>query len=435
MQSSHPELLLPAGDLQKLKFALAYGADAVYAGVPIFSLRARENGFTFQSLIEAIEICRAQGKRIYLTMNVFAHNAKVKRFLDTFCEMYDHAPGGFIMSDIGLIAQALKLRPQAVIHLSTQANVTNWTAVQFYRDLGLRRIILSRELSLKEISLIHNKVPDIELEAFVHGAVCIAYSGRCLISNYLNHRDANQGTCTNSCRWNYKLALEKGSLLALERSAQEEKENEYSSLAGSYYVTEPKRPEQRFAIDEDEHGTYLMNSKDLCAIELLKELNEAGVCSFKVEGRTKSVYYLAVIAKAYRKSLDDLSAGRPFNPANLREVMSTSSRTLMSGFYLKRPKEYGENREDGDSLALTHRFAGQVTSYDSTSNLAELKTKGKICLGDQVEWITPRGNVSAAVEMILNEKHESIQEISGGLSCFLSPPVLVDEFCLLRTKL
>jgi putative protease len=216
-QSQKSELLMPAGSLEKLKYAFHYGADAVYAGVPIFSLRARENDFNKQQIKEAIEYSHSLGKKIYLTMNIFAHNSKVDRFLDSFCEMAALGPDAFIMSDVGLINKAMKLRPNMPIHLSTQANVTNWTAVEYWRDLGVRRVILSRELSLKEIALMSQKVPDIELESFVHGAICIAYSGRCLISNYINHRDANQGTCTNSCRWDYSLAVDKGSLVEAEK--------------------------------------------------------------------------------------------------------------------------------------------------------------------------------------------------------------------------
>ncbi len=428
-----PELLVPAGDFEKLRYAFAYGADAVYAGVPIFSLRARENDFTLTSLKEAVAHSHQLGKRIYLTMNIYAHNSKVRPFLDSFCELADLGPDGFIMSDNGLIAQALRLRPDAVIHLSTQANATNWTAVEFFRDIGVKRVILSRELSLREIAQIHEKVPDIELEAFVHGSICIAQSGRCLISNYLNHRDANQGTCTNSCRWEYALLREKESLLAVEEMQQPRPR--YQPLENRYAVTEKKRPNEVFPIDEDEHGTYLMNSKDLCAIELLQELRDAGVCSFKVEGRTKSLYYVAVITRAYRRAIDDLMDGRPFDKNNLLEVLSVSSRTLMTGFYLKRPQHYGENFCDGDSLPLTHRFAGIVRGTQAETGLAVVETKNKVSCGDTLEWLYPEKTVHAPVERICSSDGTEVSEVSGGLNCCLPHPAPAADFCLLRSPL
>lgn len=433
-QETLPELVIPAGDMEKLKFAYAYGADAVYAGVPIYSLRARENGFTTESLTEAIDYAHTLGKKIFLTMNIFAHNRKVRGFLDSFCQMADLEPDGIIMSDVGLISEALKLRPNTPIHLSTQANVTNWTAARFWQDLGIKRIILSRELSLKEINVIRESVPDMELEAFVHGAICVAYSGRCLISNYLNHRDANQGTCTNSCRWSYQLAREKGSLLEVEKNNRSVGQH-YDALDDNYVITEAKRPNEEFPIDQDEHGTYLMNSKDLCAIELLAQLREAGVNSFKVEGRTKSVYYLAIVSRAYRRAIDDLIRGGEFNPEHLLELLSTSSRTMMSGFYLRRPQEYGENFEDGDSLALSHRFAGQVLDYDPLSSSAVVAVKNKFGSGDLLEWITPSQTVRSRVEELYDLGGVCKKSISGGSCCRLPAPIEANRLTLLRTPL
>jgi U32 family peptidase len=430
-----PELLMPAGDFNKLKYAFAYGADAVYAGVPLFSLRARENGFSNSKLInEAIDYARRIGKRIYLTMNIYAHNSKIERFLDSFCELADLGPDGFIMTDVGLIYKAQKLRPNTTIHLSTQANCSNWTTAEFWRDMGIKRIILSRELSLKEIAKIKEKVPDIELETFVHGSICIAYSGRCLISNYINHRDANQGTCTNSCRWNYALSVEKNSLVNIENE-QFSRINHYQQLQDSYYVSESRRQDQKFELDEDEHGTYMMNSKDLCAIELLGELHKAGVCSFKVEGRTKSVYYLAVVTRAYRQAIDDLVCGRPFNADNLKEVVSTANRTLMTGFYLRRPNEYGENFEDGDSLPLTHEFTGQVVDYDPTSMRAKIFVRNKLCVDDTVEWFNPKQNSLQKILHIENLKGKSLESVGGGQHCLIpveGNPMIPDTFTLLR---
>jgi len=217
-----------------------------------------------------------------------------------------------IMADPGMIAMARKAYPDIPIHLSTQSNTVNWMSVAFWRDLGVKRAILSRELRLDEISEMHEKVPDIELETFVHGAICISYSGRCLISNYLHGRDANQGTCTNSCRWEYKLGYEKGSLLDIEKT-QEPYEYDTPPPEG-FYVKESHRPDDRFPINEDEHGTYLMNSKDLCAIELIPDILKAGVCSLKIEGRTKSAYYAAMTSRSYKRALNDHLAGKEFDP-------------------------------------------------------------------------------------------------------------------------
>lgn len=433
----HPELLMPAGDFLKLQYALAYGADAVYAGVPLYSLRARENGFKNKRLLqEGIEYCRALGKKLYLTMNIYAHNSKIKGFLDFFAEMQDLGPDAFIMTDIGLIAQALKLRPNAVIHLSTQANVTNWTAVQFWKDLGVKRIILSRELSLKEIKEMSERVPGIELETFVHGAICIAYSGRCLISNYMNHRDANQGTCTNSCRWNYQLASEKGSLVAVE-ATEKVAEESYQPLRDTYYVREAKRTEEQFELDEDEHGTYMMNSKDLCAIELLKDLSDSGIVSFKVEGRTKSLYYLAMVTRAYRRAINDLIEGKPFNPDNLREVIATANRTLMTGFYLKRPNEYGENYSDGDCLNLTHCFAGYIQEYNPTTGMARIDCKNKISIGDTIEWVTPTDTIQQTISHIEKNDGTRMTDASGGIVCSIPAPehCVPNQFTLIRKVL
>ncbi len=435
---SSPELLMPAGNFEKLKFAFAYGADAVYAGVPVFSLRARENGFNKETIRQAIEYSHKLEKQIYLTMNIYAHNIKIERFLDSFCEMSDLGPDAFIMTDPGLINKALKLRPDSVIHLSTQANATNWATIEFWRDIGVKRIILPRELSIQEMATITEKVPGIELEAFVHGAICIAYSGRCLISNYINHRDANQGTCTNSCRWEYSLSVDKGSLRASEVSYSAK--TDYQPLVGKYNISEAGKAEatfikEQFEIDEDEHGTYLMNSKDLCAVELLKDLHDAGICSFKVEGRSKSIYYVSIVARAYRRSIDDLIAGKPFNPDNLRELVSTSNRTMMTGFMKKRPNEYGENFEDGASLPLTHRFGGVVREYDAATGTALVDFKNRVEVGETLEWVTPAKTEEMTLESIETLRGESTTVGHGGMQYHIPVPFEPDPFTLIRQKI
>lgn len=233
------ELLLPAGNLEKLKYAIAYGADAVYAGVPMFSLRARENQFTWETLAEGVEYCHSRGKKIYFTANIYAHNMKIKPFMANFQKMMDMKPDAFIMSDPGLIHLVRKEFPQAEIHLSVQANNTNWAQAEFWKEMGITRIILSRELSLREVKEIHEMVPDIELEFFVHGAICMAYSGRCLLSNYFSHRDPNQGTCSHSCRWEYKVFAKDASPEELYDSTG--RPEDYQELTGEFYLEERER--------------------------------------------------------------------------------------------------------------------------------------------------------------------------------------------------
>lgn len=285
------ELLFPAGNLEKLKYAIAYGADAVYAGVPMFSLRARENQFTWEDLAEAVEYCHSRGKKIYFTANIYAHNMKIKPFMASFAKMQAMKPDAYIMSDPGLIDLVRTAYPEAEIHLSVQANNTNWAQVKFWKKMGITRVILSRELSLKEVQEIHRECPDVEIEFFVHGAICMAYSGRCLLSNYFSHRDPNQGTCSHSCRWEYKVFKRDVSDEDLYDSTG--RPEEYIPLKGEFYLEERERPGEIMAIDEDEYGTYIMNSRDICLLSYMQELADAGVVSFKVEGRSKTLNYLA----------------------------------------------------------------------------------------------------------------------------------------------
>ena len=291
-----PELLAPAGTFEKMQYALAYGADAVYAGLPRFSLRARENDFQEEKVAQALDYAHSLGKKFYLTMNIYPHNRKVDSFERALERVARLKPDGLIMADPGMIMVARERFPELDVHLSTQANTINWRAVQFWHRLGVKRIILSRELSIDEIKEMRQRVPEIELEVFVHGAICIAYSGRCLLSNYFTHRDANQGTCTNACRWQYNLYSQPENF--------EAEYDRYQPIKGSYFIEERERPGELMEIDEDEHGTYIMNAKDLSTIHILNELIEAGVDSLKIEGRTKSHYYVSVITRAYRKAID-----------------------------------------------------------------------------------------------------------------------------------
>ena len=369
-----PELLSPAGSPEKLKYALAYGADAVYAGIPKFSLRARENPFKNDLLEEAITYTHDKGKKIYVTANILPPNRKIASFKKSLAQHAELGPDAFIMADPGMIQYALKEFPQIPVHLSVQTNTMNWSSVEFWYNIGVKRVILSRELSLEEIQEIHERVPGMELEAFVHGSICIAYSGRCLLSNYFNHRDANQGTCTNSCRWEYTVGRDTDSLVEMEKKQIPAPEITSDSLDG-FYVKEEHRPDQKYDISEDDFGTYMFNAKDLCAVELLEEIQKSGVMSFKIEGRTKSEYYAAMVTRSYRKAIDDMVNGEPFNTQNLNDLMALSNRSYTTGFYTRKPREFGENYEDGRSLEWTHKAVGMDCIYDQENGLLTFEAK------------------------------------------------------------
>ncbi|QPJ64887.1 MAG: U32 family peptidase [Candidatus Nitrohelix vancouverensis] len=400
-----PELLAPAGSPDKLKYALAYGADAVYAGIPKFSLRARENGFNDASLKEAISEVHKAGKKIFITANILAPNRKVESFEKSLAYFAEAKPDAFIMSDPGMIQYSVRNFPDVPVHLSVQANAINWPTVAFWRDQGVRRIILSRELSLEEISLIHQKVPDIELESFVHGSICIAYSGRCLLSNYFNHRDANQGTCTNSCRWEYNVY----------------KENEIDAVApppqtpmeGLHYIEETGRPGELMPVDEDEHGTYIMNSKDLRAVEFLTELREAGICSFKIEGRSKSIYYLAMVTGVYRRAIEDLMQGRKFDPSLLQEIDKTANRGFTSAFLISNSNHHTERFDSAQADGQPQVFAGRILNSRG-GGWIEAEIKNRIETGDTVEYIAPDRRVRFVIEAMENKNGESINVAHGG---------------------
>lgn len=402
-----PELLLPAGSLEKLKYAIAFGADAVYAGLPKLSLRAATNEFNWATLKEGIEYAHARGKRVYLTCNIFAHNLKLKNFVNDLKEMVALNPDALIMADPGLIMIAREHFPDLRIHLSVQANNTNWAQVKFWSKQGVKRVILSRELKLSEIAEIHEQVPEVELEAFVHGSVCIAYSGRCLMSNYFNHRDPNQGTCTNSCRWEYKVHQEK------------------------YYLEEPTRPGELMEITEDEHGTYLMNSKDLCALEYLKPLQDAGVVSFKVEGRSKSIYYASIVAHTYRQALDAMARGEKYDEAKLlRELQTTSNRQFMPGFLPGSPNNGSENLKNTYE-AQTHLFAGVVRGYEN--GLAIIEPKNRFDLGTRLEFMMPESRFEVTVDQMWDQADLPTQHAHGGVGLVkIAVPKPVSEFCIVR---
>ena len=315
-----PELLSPAGTLKSMRYAFAYGADAVYAGQPRYSLRVRNNDFNkLENLAAAIEEAHGLGRRFYLASNIAPHNDKVRSYVRDLEPVIDMQPDALIMSDPGLIMLVKEHWPDQEIHLSVQANAVNWATVKFWQQQGVSRVILSRELSLDEIGEICQQCPEMELEVFVHGALCIAYSGRCLLSGYMTHRDSNQGACTNSCRWEYNahpaVETETGDIIAADSSVQQ-----YSSQDQPVLLQEQHRPGEFMPAYEDEHGTYIMNSKDLRAVQHVERLVRMGIHSLKIEGRTKSHYYVARTAQVYRTAIDAAVAGRPFDMALMAEL-------------------------------------------------------------------------------------------------------------------
>ena len=427
-----PELLLPAGSLAKMRAAYDFGADAVYAGQPRYSLRARNNAFRLEQIGQGIQEAHARGKKFFLTSNLLPHNDKVRTYMRDIEPVIAMGPDALIMADPGLIMMVREKWPEVAIHLSVQANTVNFMAVKFWQRMGVARIILSRELSLDEIEKIRQECPDIELEVFVHGALCIAYSGRCLLSGYFNRRDPNQGTCTNACRWNYatqEAAVDPntGEAMAARMEgefnfsqAQEEGNTAFASCGGGarhpladkvYLLEEKERPGQLMPIMEDEHGTYIMNSKDLRAVEHVQRLVQIGVDSLKIEGRTKSQYYVTRTAQTYRRAIDDAVAGRPFNPNLITELEGLANRGYTAGFLERRPAQDYQNYETGSSEAHRSQFVGEVKS--SRDGWAEVETKNRFAVGDTLEIIHPAGNRTVLLTQMKSLEGEAISVAPG----------------------
>jgi len=399
-----PELLLPAGTLDKMRTAYAFGADAVYAGQPRYSLRARNNEFRLEELQIGIQEAHALGKKLFVASNLMPHNAKVKTYMADMEPVIAMKPDALIMADPGLIMMVRERWPEVPIHLSVQANTVNFAAVKFWKSLGLERVILSRELSLDEIEEIRQQCPDMELEVFVHGALCIAYSGRCLLSGYFNHRDANQGTCTNSCRWDYKVANAQedgaGDIQKIEFDFDKALSESALSDCGSiprhpladqpYLIARGDHPDELMPVLEDEHGTYIMNSKDLRAVEHVERLAKIGIDSLKVEGRTKSIYYVARTAQVYRQAIDDAVAGRPFNYGLLGALDALASRGYTDGFYERHHTHEHQNYMRGHSVSTRQQYVGDIVSC--SNGMAQIDVKNRFGVGDKLEVIHPSGN-------------------------------------------
>ena len=358
------ELLAPAGDLEKLKTAILYGADAVYFGGELFSLRAGAGNLTLDEMIEGLKFVHDRNKKAYLTVNIFAHNEDIEPLREYLYKIKDFGIDGYIVSDPGIALLVKEIIPNAEIHLSTQANMTNYQTAKFWYDFGIKRIVLARELSFKEIKELKEKTPeDLELEAFVHGAMCISYSGRCLLSNFMIKRDANHGECAHACRWKYALV-------------------------------EEQRPGEYYPIEEDERGTYILNSKDLCMIEHIPMLVESGISSFKIEGRMKSPFYVGTIVSAYRKAIDayyeSLESGKEyiFKSEWLDEMSKVSHRKFTTGFYFSKPTSDDQNYESSQYIR-DYTFTGLIKSYDENTGYAVVEQRNKMSIGDEIEITGP----------------------------------------------
>jgi U32 family peptidase len=372
-----PELLVPAGNLDKLKIGLQYGADAFYLGLPTFSMRSGGQNFTEEELLEGVKMIRDAGKTLYITINIFPRGLKVEAFKHHIEFLRDEVkPDAIILADPGVLEIVREIYPEVEVHISVQANVLNWRGVKFWQKQGVTRVILPRELMMSEINEIHEKVPDMELEFFVHGAICVAYSGRCLISAYMTGRDANQGQCAHSCRWKYRLE-------------------------------EEKRPGEYMPIEEDEHGTHIMNSRDMCLLPYLKELEEAGICSFKIEGRNKTEHYLATVTKAYRQAIDN-----GFDESLVDEVKKTANRGFIPGFLKGFPGE-GSIYYEKNAPIFTHKFIGIVREVlDNEKYRVEIRNK--LEKGEEIEVMTPDDQLTVKIEEMFDMENEPQDAVHGG---------------------
>ncbi len=376
-----PELLVPAGSLEVLKTAVIFGADAVYIGGEAFGLRAKAKNFTSEEMAEGIAYAHAHGVRVHVTANILAHNCDLEGARSYFGELRELKPDALIIADPGMFVLAKEICPEIDIHVSTQANNTNYMTCRFWYEQGAKRVVLARELSLREIKEIRENIPeDMEIESFIHGAMCISYSGRCLLSSYFTGRDANHGACTHPCRWKYA-------------------------------VVEEKRPGEYLPVYENERGTYIFNSKDLCMVGHIPEMIDAGIDSFKIEGRMKTALYVATVARTYRKAIDDYMESEEKYAANMEwyraEISKCTYRQFTTGFYFGRPDEntqiYDNNTYVNESVYL-----GTVEAV-TDDGCARIMQRNKFCVGDRIEIMRPDGrNTPVEVLAMYNEEGEEI---------------------------
>ena len=410
-----PELLSPAGLIKNMRYAFAYGADAVYAGLPRYSLRVRNNDFKLPNLKTGINEAHALGKKFFVATNILPHTAKIKTFMEDMAPIIEMQPDALIMADPGLIMMIREKWPDMPVHLSVQANTLNSPSVKFWQSVGVERIILSRELSLDEIAEIRNDCPDIELEVFIHGALCIAYSGRCLLSGYFNHRDPNQGSCTNSCRWNYKVKNNDGDQ-SIENTGvwrAESAENSDNIISQQFLLEEEGCKGEFMPIEEDEHGTYIMNSRDLRAVEHVHRLVDIGVDCLKIEGRTKSYYYTARATQIYRQAIDDASSGKKFDPQLMTELENLAHRGYTDGFFERHAPQELQRYRDSSSRSQRQIFAGEVIDFNNQDKRILVDIKNKITIGDEMELLTSSGNHNFVLETMVDKYGNNIECAPG----------------------
>lgn len=402
------ELLAPAGSMEKLKMAVMYGADAVYAGGEEYGLRAYAGNFNLEEMKEAVDFVHSHGKKIYLTMNIIPHNEDLKGIPDYIRQVSGIGIDAAILSDPGVYSMVKEAVPEMEIHLSTQANNTNWKSAEFWYRHGVKRVILARELSFDEIKEIRSKVPeDLELEIFIHGSMCISYSGRCLLSNYMAGRDSNRGLCAHPCRW-------------------------------KYYLVEEKRPGEYMPVYENERGTFIYNSKDLCLIEYMPELLELGVKSFKIEGRMKSSYYVATVVKAYREAIDayyENPQGYRFNKEWLEDISKASHREYTTGFYLNKPTG-NDQIYHTSSYIREYDFIGMVMAYDKGTGIATVEQRNRMFVGDEIEVVRPKGQFyRQKIKSMKNAEGDDIEVAPHPqMRVYMPMDEPVEEFTMLRRK-
>ncbi len=403
-----PELLAPGGSLEKLKVAIEYGADAVYIGGEAFSLRVAAENFSIDDIKEGIAFAHDRGKKVYLTANILPHNEDIDQFEDYVKEIRDFGFDAVLVADLGMFDVLRTLAPEIPIHISTQANNVNYRSACLWHKMGAKRVVLAREMSFKEIEEIRKRTPeDLELEAFVHGAMCVSYSGRCLLSNYMTQRDANQGACSHPCRWNYSLV-------------------------------EQTRPGEYMDVFENERGTFIFNSKDLCMIRHIPELIKSGITSFKIEGRVKTSFYTATIIKAYREEIDryfEDPENYKFDEKNYEELCKVSHRPYSTGFYLGKPTANEQVYTDS-SYIRNYDLIGMVEDYDEKTKIARISQRNRFFEGDEIEILTPKGPyITQKVEWIENENHERISVANHAeMTIFIPVMEKIEKGSMLRKK-